>query len=100
MVYCIKCGYNNTDVAKFCAQCGASLYSTPPQEIKEYRRHEDECFGIPIFGQVMALIFGIILILMGANLLLPAPYHIKWGPLFLILFGFLILLGAIYWRRR
>lgn len=100
MVYCIKCGYKNIDEAKVCAQCGAPLYSTPPHEIREYRRHEDECFGIPRFGEVMALIFGIILILMGVNLLLPAPYHIEWGPFFLILFGLLILLGAIYGRRR
>ncbi|MGQ9479584.1 MAG: hypothetical protein ACUVQ0_06210 [Thermoproteota archaeon] len=57
-------------------------------------------FGIPRFWQVMALIFGILLILIGVNLLLPVPYRVEWGPLFLILFGALILIGALQSRHR
>ncbi|MEM2930500.1 MAG: zinc ribbon domain-containing protein [Thermoproteota archaeon] len=100
MVYCIKCGYKNADEATVCAQCGAQLYPPPPQQTKEYLKQEDECFGIPRFGQIIAIIFGVFLILMGVNLLLPAHYRIEFGPLFLILLGMLILLGAIYSRRR
>lgn len=94
----MKCGYKNADEAAVCAQCGAPLYPTPPQQISEYRRHEDECFGIPRFGSVISLIFGFILIIMGLNAFLPQQYHIAWGPLFLIIIGLLIVMGAL--RRR
>jgi uncharacterized membrane protein YvbJ len=102
MVYCIKCGYKNADDATVCAQCGASLYPPPPQQAREYWRREDECFGIPRFGQIIAIVFGAFLILMGVNLLLPEQlrFKLELGPLFLILLGVLILLGAIYSRRR
>ncbi|MBO3799283.1 MAG: zinc ribbon domain-containing protein [Thermoproteota archaeon] len=100
MVYCIKCGYKNPDEATVCAQCGAQLYPPPPQQAREYWRREDECFGIPRFGQIITIVFGVFLILMGVNLLLPAQYRIEVGPLFLILLGMLILLGALYSRRR
>lgn len=96
----MKCGYKNADEATVCAQCGAPLYPTPPQQISEYRRHEDECFGIPRFGSVIALIFGFILIIMGLNAFLPQQYRIEWGPLFLIIIGLLIVMGALLGRRR
>jgi len=102
MVYCVKCGGKDLDNAKACAQCGASLHSTGEHE--HHRRIEDECFGIPRGGTVVGLAIGIIIILVGsiwflqqAELISP---DVEIWPFAVIIFGILILVGAIYGLRR
>ncbi|MEM3627191.1 MAG: zinc-ribbon domain-containing protein [Candidatus Bathyarchaeia archaeon] len=117
MVYCVKCGAKNADDAKTCSQCGAPLYSI--REVEESRhverecfgarrgvepreRIEEECFGIPKGGAVFGLAIGLIIILAGFSFLIQELYHITipWWPFVIILFGILIIIGALHALRR
>jgi len=84
----------------YCTKCGASLRST--EEREHYRRVEDECFGIPRRSSVASLVFGIIIILVGLSLFIQEVYDIAipWWPLIIVLFGILVIIGALYGFRR
>jgi len=102
MVYCVKCGAKNLDDAKACAQCGASLHSTEGRE--HHRRIEDECFGIPRGGTFVGLAIGIIIVLAGGVWFLQqadlVPEDVNVLPFAAIIFGILIVIGALYGLRR
>lgn len=102
MVYCHKCGHKNPEDAKTCAQCGALLYPPPPEEYRAYRRYEEECFGIPRGSTVVTLFFGFIVVLMGLSILLAEIYQISipWWPIVIIMFGLLIIMGALFRLSR
>lgn len=116
MVYCVKCGAKNSDDAKTCSQCGTPLYALTEGEFRRHEKEcfgarggveprervEEECFGIPRGSAVAGLAFGVIIILVGFSLLLQELYGIKvpWWPFVVILFGVLILVGAIYGLSR
>jgi uncharacterized membrane protein YvbJ len=104
MVYCVKCGTKNPDDAKVCSQCGASLYPVREERERYYRRYEHECFGIPGGGAVLGLAIGIIIVIAGliwffqqANLIGP---EVSVWPFAAILFGILIVIGALFGMRR
>ena len=106
MVYCSKCGTKNSDEARVCSNCGAPIYTVgekyPGSEREHYRRVENECFGLPNGGMIAALVFGAIIIIAGITLYLQTAYGISidiW-PLILIIFGALLVAGAIYRSRR
>jgi hypothetical protein len=63
---------------------------------------ENECFGLPNGGMIVGVVIGVIIILVGLGLFLQATYGISidFWPIIIIVFGLLILLGAIYGRRR
>ena len=68
------------------------MYATG--ESKHQKRMEHECFGLPRGGAIFGLFFGIIIILWGISEL----YGIKielW-PAIVIIFGVLVLAGAVY----
>ncbi len=96
MVYCTKCGTQNPDDAKVCSKCGASLYAIGERE--HYRRMESECFGIPRGGTIVALAIGLIIVLWGL-LAIVAPNIDVW-PIAVIIFGILIVVGALYGLSR
>lgn len=109
MVYCVKCGAKNPDDAKTCSQCGAPLYSVGEEKecfgarrVEPHRRVEEECFGIPKGGAIVGLAIGIIIILAGLSLLFQELFNISipWWPFVIILFGVLVLMGAVYGLRR
>jgi hypothetical protein len=105
MVYCTKCGAKNPDDAKTCSQCGAPLYATRSEREHYYRRYEDECcFGLPRGGAIVGLAIGIIILFAGLIWLLQEanliPSNISVWPFAAIVFGILILLGALYRMRR
>jgi len=95
MVYCTKCGAKNEEDAEVCVKCGAPLVTQPPWK-RQRRRAEEECFGLPHGGAIVGLIFGIIIILAGLSWLL----HFEIWPFVVILFGILILAGALYRYSR
>jgi len=101
MVYCTKCGANNADDAKVCVQCGAPLYPVRTER-ESYRRREEECFGIPRGGAVVTLVIGAVIILAGLSFMLSELYNISipWWPAIIVIFGILIIVGAIYRLRR
>jgi hypothetical protein len=100
MVYYVKCSAKNSDDVKVCAKYAFSLYST--REREDSRRVEDECFGIPGRSSVASLVFGIIIILVGFSLFIQEVYDIAipWWPLIIVLFGTLVIIGALYGFRR
>jgi len=106
MVYCVKCGAQNPDDAKVCAQCGAPLHTVQKREecfgVERQKRYEEECFGIPHGGAIVTLAIGLIIVLAGLSFLLSEVYEISipWWPFIIILFGILIVVGAIYGLRR
>ncbi len=109
MVYCSKCGTQNPDTATVCSNCGAPLYAVgqhyPGSEREHYKRVENECFGLPNGGAIVALVFGLIIVLVGLGLFLQASgYIVNFGnyiwPIILVVFGILIVAAALYGRRR
>ncbi len=106
MVYCSRCGTQNPDTNTVCSNCGAPLYTVgqryPGSDREHYRRMENECFGLPHGGMIVGIVIGVIIILVGLGLFLQATYGIRidiW-PFIIIVFGVLILLGALFGRRR
>jgi len=63
---------------------------------------ENECFGLPNGGLIVGVVIGAIIILVGLGLFLQATYgiSINFWPIIVIIFGLLIVLGAIFGRRR
>lgn len=101
MVYCTKCGTKNEDDALVCVKCGASL-ETGKYPARRYKRKEweEECFGIPYGGTVVGLVIGIIIVLAGSIWLLQQanliPATVEIWPFVVIIFGILIVVGALY----
>jgi len=108
VVYCSKCGTQNPDDAKVCSNCGAPLYAVgaqyPGSDREHYRHVEGECFGLPNGGMIVGIIVGIIIVFVGLGLFLQASgyavnFAVFW-PIIIVIFGVLIILGALYGRRR
>jgi len=101
MVYCTKCGTKNEDTALVCVNCGASLETgTYVSRRYERKRAENECFGLPHGGIIVGLAIGVIILLWGAfwfareaGWLARTP---EIWPIAVIIFGLLIVLGALY----
>jgi hypothetical protein len=104
MVYCVKCGAKNPDDAKICSQCGASLYPIREERERYYRRYEHECFGIPRGGAIVGLAIGIIIVIAGLLWFLRQegliPQSVDVWPFAAIIFGVLIIIGALFGMRR
>jgi len=102
MVYCIKCGTKNEEDAAVCAKCGASLASLPAwrRERRRREKEEQECFGLPHGGVIVGLIIGIVIILAGLSSLAGIDFGRYVWPLVIIVFGILIVVGALYGYSR
>jgi hypothetical protein len=100
MVYCTKCGTKNEDDATVCVKCKQPLVSSQPIKRYERRRREDECFGLPHGGAIVGLIIGGIIILWGVSALTDIPFEDYFWPLIIIIFGILIVAGALYKYSR
>lgn len=119
MVYCTKCGAKNPDDAKVCSQCGASLYGVGERagqgrvenecwgtrrEGEPYRQVEHECLGIPRGGVIVGIAIGVIILLAGVIVLLQQAglisSNISVWPFAIIIFGILIVIGALYGLSR
>ena len=105
MVYCTKCGTKNEDDAVVCIKCGASLETKPfPFRRFERKRVEEECFGIPRGSTIVGLAIGIIIVFAGLMWFLQQTGYIRkdvdvW-PFVAIVFGILIVIGALYSLSR
>ena len=98
MVYCTKCGEQNPDDAEFCVKCGADLYPSRIER-REWRRREREmCFGVPVSGQLLGIIFGFIIVVWGLSSLMGRP--VNFFALIAIVFGVIILMGALRGSSR
>lgn len=122
MVYCTKCGTKNPDDATVCSQCGAPLYAVGEAEGQRrvegecfgpsrrsgepYRRVERECFGLPRGGAIVGIAIGLIIVIAGLIWLLQQlrpgliPSGVEVWPFAAIIFGILIVVGALYGLRR
>jgi len=119
MVYCTKCGTKNEEDAKHCTKCGADLEVSQEKSVekraKEWgeefgrraeewgeqvgKRAEEECFGLPHGGAIVGAIIGIIIILVGLSWLTGFKWEQFW-PVVVIIFGILIVAGAVYGFSR
>jgi hypothetical protein len=72
--------------------------------MRYYRRHESECFGIPHGGAYVGMAIGLIIILAGLIWFMQQadwiPQNVEVWPFAAIVFGILILIGALYGMRR
>ena len=121
LVYCSKCGAQNGDDALDCVNCRAPLYATRRnweedlergaeelgRRAEEFgKRMENECFGLPHGGAIAGLIFGAIIIIIGASLAMGIDIgrvleNSPWiGGAFIVLIGLLMVAGAIYGLTR
>lgn len=90
MVRCVSFGIENKDDRKFCANCGANLSSIT----KSRRKKEDKCFGLPNSGAIASLLIGIL------GLSWVFGWEINYMAYFVVVFGVLIVAGAIYKLAR
>ena len=102
MVYCTKCGTENTDDVENCSNCGASL--NPPAN--QYRRrdwdYQDDCFG-GRRNQTWPIMIGLFIILIGLSNILDdifpwATWDNLWG-FFLIAAGLMIVYNITQKKR-
>ena len=109
LVYCTKCGFKNEDDAEVCVKCGASLQMSragrrrrSDDECFGFRERdwEGECFGLRHSGSIVGLIFGIMIVLIGASIILGTPFWVSLGAFLIIAFGLLIILGVLFGKRR
>ncbi|MEJ2271220.1 MAG: zinc-ribbon domain-containing protein [Candidatus Bathyarchaeota archaeon] len=114
MVFCSNCGTKNEDSAKYCIKCGQNLNLETKKSLEKRieegaeefgkraeawgdnfgKTAEQECFGLPHGGSIFGLIIGLIIILIGVTSI--AGINIEFWPLIIIIFGILIVGGAIY----
>jgi len=105
MVYCTKCGTKNEETAVVCVNCGASLQTgTTVSRRYERKRAEQECFGLPHGGAIVGIAIGIIIVFWGFIMFAQqtglVTKQVELWPFVLIIFGILILVGAIYGLSR
>jgi hypothetical protein len=130
MVYCTKCGTQNEDNVTECINCKAPLQVSLTEDETQARgrnweddiekgaeefgrraeefgkRMENECFGLPHGGAIVGLIFGAFIIIIGASLAMGIDIgrvlgNSPWiGGAFIVIFGLLIVAGAIYGLTR
>ncbi len=101
MVYCQKCGAENTDEADFCKKCGAPLTPIKRHWREKYgERAEEECFGFTGGGAICGIIVGVIIIVLGFALVYQIQVWFLIGPLIGLLVGVLIILAALNSIRR
>jgi uncharacterized membrane protein YvbJ len=105
MVYCPKCGTQNEDTAEFCIKCGANLQTgTYASRLRERRRAERECFGLPHGGAIAGLVIGVIILLWGLFTMATQMGLVAQTPdlwfIVLIVFGILLIAGAVYGVTR
>ncbi len=116
MVYCTKCGAQNDDDTAYCSSCGESLSVSRREKrgweeeievrAEEFgaraekwgRNMEDECFGFPGGGSIVGVLFGLMIILLGARELFG--WSVDFGPFVIIVVGVLILAGALYQQNK
>jgi len=99
--FCNRCGKENLDDATFCTSCGAPLDSSHERRYRRERRRDEEYFIAPMGGSIVGIVFGIFLIFVGMTLY--AGWVWNWsliGAAFLLLLGVLIVIAALYFRRR
>ena len=112
MVYCTKCGAENEEGASTCVSCGESLQTSGARRMNweeelEYRaeefgeraeqfgrRMERECFGLPEGNTIIGVLFGLLIILVGARELFG--WSIDLGSYAAIIIGVLIIAGTLY----
>jgi hypothetical protein len=58
------------------------------------RRERDDCFGLPNSGAIAGIVFGLIIVVGGLSLLFEWEINIM--TLIAVIFGTLIVAGAIY----
>jgi hypothetical protein len=99
--YCNRCGKDNLDDAAYCINCGAPLTVTSGRRARRERRRDEEWFIVPRGGSIAGIVFGLFLIFIGVALY--AGWSFSWtlvGAAFLLLLGVLVVIAALYMRRR
>lgn len=95
MVYCTKCGTKNEDDVAVCVKCKEPLGSHPPVRHRR-RSKENECFGLPNGGAIAGLVIGLIVILWGVTSVLHIDFESYLWALVIVIFGTLMVAGALY----
>ena len=99
MVYCTNCGTKNEDDVTTCVKCKESLKGQ--QRVRhERRRKESECFGLPHGGSIIGLVIGFIIVLWGVTAILDIDFGSYFWAFIIIVFGILMVAGAIYSINR
>jgi uncharacterized membrane protein YvbJ len=110
VVRCTKCGAENKEDARYCVQCGASLYISSAREEKhekheKYEKHEkteaDVCFGPLLSVRYFWLIVGLLIVFWGISQLVEILFAVTFPiwPFFLIILG-LYMIYRVLSRRR
>lgn len=99
MGYCQKCGTKNDENAEYCSRCGANLQTgTYVSQKRARKKAEQDCFGLPNGGAIAGIIIGLLILLWGSTMLFDIDFPFWY--VILIIFGVLMLLGAIYRLSR
>jgi len=90
MVYCPNCGAENDNHTVHCKSCGTELR----RRTRSRTRYDREiCFGMPMSGRIIPLLFGCMIILWGLTELFN--FNIELWALVIIFFGVSIILNVL-----
>ena len=108
MVYCTRCGAENEEGATKCVSCGEPLGAPVGKRDWEEelevraeqfgRRMEAECFGLPGGSSIFGILFGLAIVLFGLSIMFD--WNLNLGPIVAIVFGLLMVAGALYGQGR
>ena len=102
---CQACDYKNDDDAEYCARCGAVLAEMKAKPVEGsdedcYGDEDSECFGLPHGGAIFGIIIGAVIIIWGVSAITGFNIWDYFWPIILVIFGLLIVAGAIYAMNR
>lgn len=122
MVYCTKCGAENSDESQYCSKCGAAFAPKNLEgHVEEFgrraeewgeemgrraeswgehtgKRMEKECFGLPHGGTIVGIVFGLFIIIVGLGMIFN--WNLNIGAYVIIIIGALIAISAVYTLAR
>lgn len=120
MVYCKKCGTQNSPTDTYCIKCGTPIEETTKKSWEKQiedgaedfsrraeqwgqdfgKRAQEDCFGLAINPALIGLILGIFVIIAGILLIMGIPFLRVFGSVLIIALGLIILIGALKTSKK
>jgi len=115
MIYCKKCGAQNSPTDTYCIKCGATIKEptkkTWEKQIEdgaedfgrraeqwgqEFGKHaQEDCFGLASNTAMIGLLLGIFIVIAGILWVMGFPFLRVFGSILIVAFGIIILVASL-----